>query len=207
VNCDFCAEFARASGGERIIARDGDWLLLPTVGCFVAGYCLLMPIDHLQAAADLPAEELRSLEPRIERLRRYIAAEFGETIVAEHGPGTCDLGASCCTHAHLHLIPVAAVDAVTDAYTQAGGIPRMLDELAGLCDLAGAPYLYLSPRPGVHLAWPAAGFPRQFVRRVCAEILGVADRYDWRDHPFEATMHVTLARLRAALPAGVSAAP
>jgi diadenosine tetraphosphate (Ap4A) HIT family hydrolase len=199
MDCGFCAEFARPGGGGRIITRDGDWVLLPTLGCFVAGYCLLMPIDHLQAAADLPAEDLHALDARIERVRDQIADEFGPTIVAEHGPGDCDLGASCCTHAHLHLIPIGAAKAITDAYQRVGGAPQVLGGLAGLRALAGSPYLYLSPEPGVHLAWPAVGFPRQFVRRVCADILGMPDRYDWRDHPFEPTMRATLARLRAAL--------
>src|SRR6266511_3510255 len=135
MDCSFCAEFTCPGGGGRIITRDGDWVLLPTLGCFVAGYCLLMPIDHLQA----------------------------------------------------------------DAYQHTGGAPQVLDGLADLRDLAGSPYLYLSPQPGVHLAWPAAGFPRQFVRRVCAGILGMPDRYDWRDHPFETTMLATLTRLRTAL--------
>jgi diadenosine tetraphosphate (Ap4A) HIT family hydrolase len=204
MDCSFCAEFARPGGGGRIITRDGDWVLLPTLGCFVAGYCLLMPIDHVQAAADLPAEDLHALEARIERMRDHIAAEFGPTIVAEHGPGACDLGASCCTHAHLHLIPISADNAVTDAYQHTGGAPDLLSGLAGLRELVGSPYLYLSPEPGVHLAWPAAGFPRQFVRRVCADILGMPDCYDWRDHPFEPTMRDTLARLRAALQPALS---
>jgi diadenosine tetraphosphate (Ap4A) HIT family hydrolase len=199
MDCGFCAEFARPGGGERIITHDGDWVLLPTIGCFVAGYCLLMPIDHVEAIADLEAGALHSLEARIEWMRRQVADEFGATIVAEHGPGTCDLGASCCAHAHLHLIPVGASDAVTDAYRHIGGAPDVLPGLAGLRGLAGRPYLYLSPRSGLHLAWPAAGFPRQFVRRVCADILGIPDRYDWRDHPFERTMRATLTRLRGGL--------
>jgi diadenosine tetraphosphate (Ap4A) HIT family hydrolase len=199
MDCSFCAEFARPGGGGRIITRDDDWVLLPTLGCFVAGYCLLMPIDHLQATADLPPEDLDALQDRVERLRHHIADEFGPTIVAEHGPSACDLGASCCTHAHLHLIPIGPADAVTDAYEHTGGAPLVLGGLVGLRNLAGSPYLYLSPEPGVHLAWPAAGFPRQFVRRVCAAILGMPDRYDWRDHPFEPTMRTTLGRLRTAL--------
>jgi hypothetical protein len=132
-------------------------------------------------------------------MRDHIAAEFGPTIVAEHGPGACDLGASCCTHAHLHLIPIGAAKAVTDVYRCVGGAPQIMGGLAGLRAVAGSSYLYLSPESGVHLAWPAAGFPRQFVRRVCADILGMPDRYDWRDFPFEPTMRATLARLRVAL--------
>jgi diadenosine tetraphosphate (Ap4A) HIT family hydrolase len=207
MDCGFCAEFARPGGGDRIITQDGEWVLLPTLGCFVAGYCLLLPIDHLQAAADLPTDALEALEARIEHLRRQIAGQFGPTIVAEHGPGACDLGASCCTHAHLHLIPIHDIDAVTDAYRQTGGAPRVLEGLAGLHALAGRPYLYLSPEPGTHLAWPAAAFPRQFVRRVCAAILGIPDRYDWRDHPFEATMRTTLLRLRTTFQPQLAPAP
>jgi diadenosine tetraphosphate (Ap4A) HIT family hydrolase len=199
LDCDFCVEFASDNrGGGRIILRELDWLLLPTLGCFATGYCLLMPIEHVEAVAELPQAQLIWAEELLERMRRLIGSSFGPTIVAEHGPGRCDLGASCCSHAHLHLIPVGDhVGAVVAAYERVGGSPTILKDLAELSTVAGEPYLYLSPTSQTHLLWQAAGFPRQFVRRVCADLLGFRDQYDWRDHTFPRRMEYTLTLLRS----------
>jgi diadenosine tetraphosphate (Ap4A) HIT family hydrolase len=200
VDCDFCAEFAGDPMGGRIIVREGDWVLLPTVGCFIPGYCLLMPIRHVEAIAELPRAELNWMDAFLTRMRRLIEDRFGPAIVAEHGPGRCDVGASCCSHAHLHLIPMGShVASVIAAYERTGGPPTILPDLSALSNRAGEPYLYLSPGTQMHLVWHAAGFPRQFVRRVCASALGIGAQYDWRDHPFLPQMRQTLASLQSAV--------
>lgn len=202
MECSFCSEFAVAGENRLIIVEDG-WALLPTVGCFVPGYCLFMPIEHVDAAADLTPGSLQRVERSLERQRRLVESQFGPVIVAEHGSRDCMLGAACCTHLHLHLIPVPDTDAVTAAYEGAGGPGRRLAALPDLPAAAHGPYLYLSPRPGQHLLWPADHrFPRQFVRRVTAGLHGAADRYDWRDHPFTAVQRSTLVQLRAVTRAG-----
>jgi hypothetical protein len=135
----------------------------------------------------------------VEEMRAGITAVFGPTIVAEHGPRGCELGAGCCSHAHLHLIPVPDPDAVTAAYQATGGSGRRLDGLTDLSEAVEGPYLYLSPRPGEHLLWPAAGFARQYVRRVCAALHGVGEYFDWRDHPFDANQALTITALQSPL--------
>jgi diadenosine tetraphosphate (Ap4A) HIT family hydrolase len=200
MDCEFCAEFVHSEDGGRIIHRQGNWLLLPTLGCFVAGYCLVMPVEHREAVAELAEAELARLQDLLEGVRRVISGVYGQVLVAEHGPGGCDLGASCCSHAHLHCIPIGPRgDAVVAAYEGVGGPPVVLSDLADLSSFAGRAYMYLSPSPQTRLVWPASGFPRQFVRRVCAGLLGVGDRWDWRDHPFIEQMGHTLTRLRAAV--------
>jgi diadenosine tetraphosphate (Ap4A) HIT family hydrolase len=201
MDCAFCTEFAdlAPNGGGRIIAEESGWVLLPTLGCFTPGYCLFMPIDHIDAAADIPRRDLGGIGAAAEQMRAVITSAFGPTIIAEHGPRSCELGASCCSHAHLHLIPVPDPDAVTAAYTATGGPGRRFDDLADLPGLVGGAYLYLSPRPGEHLLWPSQGFARQYVRRVCAAVHGIADQYDWRDHPFTDNQTRTATILRWAL--------
>lgn len=192
MDCAFCIEFASSSGDSRIMAEDAGWVLLPTLGCFTPGYCLFMPLDHIDAAADLHPTELARIEAGVERMRDRIASAFGPTILAEHGSRDCQLGAGCCTHCHLHLIPVPDPDVVTDAYQATGGTGNALRGLADLPAAADGPYLYLSPRPGHHLLWPAdTRFARQYVRRVCARLHGLASRYDWRDHPFRHNQRLT----------------
>jgi diadenosine tetraphosphate (Ap4A) HIT family hydrolase len=202
VDCAFCTEFAAVppgGHGTRIICQAGGWVLLPTVGCFTPGYCLFMPIDHIDAAADATVAELARVGAAIEEMRTLISSVFGPVIVAEHGPRGCELGAGCCSHAHLHLIPVPDVDAVTSSYEAVGGLGRRLERLEDLPTVIDGPYLYLSPRPGTHMAWASTGFARQYVRRVCASLHGVADQFDWRDHPFDANQAVTASALRAAM--------
>lgn len=194
MDCAFCREFAGPDGGARIIARDRDLLLLPTIGCFTAGYCLFMPIEHVDAVAELPTSQLHEVEVATGRMRSLLEQVYGPTIVAEHGARGCDLGAACCTHAHLHLIPVPDADAVTATYRATGGDGVSLETLSDL-PTAGA-YVYLSPRSGEHLAWPAARFARQFVRRACASLHGLGAYYDWRDYPFADIQQATLHQLR-----------
>jgi diadenosine tetraphosphate (Ap4A) HIT family hydrolase len=197
VDCDFCAEFAARGGGNRIIIEDAGWVLLPTRGCFTPGYCLFMPLDHIDAAADLSATELVDVEASVERMRARIESVFGSTIVAEHGSRDCQRGAACCMHCHLHLIPVPDPDAVAAVYCATGGTGTALSGLSDLPMATEGPYLYLSPRAGEHLCWPAGtGFPRQYVRRVCARLHNVEAQYDWRDHVFDNNIRLTLDTLR-----------
>jgi diadenosine tetraphosphate (Ap4A) HIT family hydrolase len=174
-------------------------VLLPTVGCFTPGYCLFMPIRHIDAAADASPHELTRVQDALEDMREAIASTFGSTIIAEHGPRGCQLGASCCSHAHLHLIPVPDPGAVTNSYRTTGGPGRTLRGMSDLAQTDDDPYLYLSPRPGEHLLWPAHGFARQYVRRVCASLHGIGEYFDWRDHPFVGNQNLTISALRDAL--------
>jgi diadenosine tetraphosphate (Ap4A) HIT family hydrolase len=202
MDCAFCTEFAALScRGQRtrVICEVSGWVLLPTVGCFTPGYCLFMPLDHIDAVADATPAELRLVGEAVENMRALISGAFGTVIVAEHGPRGCDLGAGCCTHAHLHLIPVPAAEEVTTAYLTTGGPGRHLEDLAHLSGAIDDPYLYLSPRPGEHLLWPSARFSRQYVRRVCAAQHGVGGEFDWRDHPFDDNQALTITTLRAHL--------
>lgn len=201
MDCVFCTEFADlppSRQGTRIICETGGWVLLPTVGCFTPGYCLFMPLEHLDAAADGPPSEMAHVAAAAEGMRALISSVFGPVIIAEHGPRGCELGASCCSHAHLHLIPVPDPGAVTAAYQATGGPGRRLSGLAGMLTEVDGPYLYLSPLPGEHLLWPSAGFARQYVRRVCAAQHGIPGQFDWRDHPFQTNQVLTVRTLRAA---------
>jgi diadenosine tetraphosphate (Ap4A) HIT family hydrolase len=202
MDCTFCTEFSAFSDGgqgTRIICESSGWALLPTVGCFTPGYCLFMPLDHIDAAADAAPAELIRVGAVAERMRTLISGVFGPVVIAEHGPRGCELGAGCCSHAHLHLIPVPDVDAVTDAYQHTGGPGHRFADLAGLPGRAKGPYVYLSPRPGEHLLWPADGFARQYVRRICASQHGVGDQFDWRDYPFDDNQALTIAILRVGI--------
>ncbi|MFE1987627.1 hypothetical protein [Streptomyces mirabilis] len=200
MDCQFCTEFTACETTTRIITETaGGWVLLPTIGALAPGYCLFMPLEHLDAAAELTSADLSAVAAEAERMRTVIEARYGPVILAEHGPRDCELGASCCSHCHLHLIPVPNPDAVLAAYEKTGGTGRRITSLPDLSTVADGSYLYLSPRPGQHYYWPSAGFARQFVRRVCADQLGLGEFFDWRDHPFAHNRERTFSELSADL--------
>lgn len=194
--CAFCTEFARPVADTNIITERQGWVVLPTIGAFTPGYCLLMPRRHIDAAADTATDELAGVAEFAEEMRATIARIYRTPVVlAEHGPRGCDVGAGCCSHAHLHLIPVPDPGTVAAAYAVTGGPGATLERLADLPATVTGSYLYLSNAPGDHRLWPSSGFARQFVRRVCAAQHDHADRWDWRDHPFEEHRRVTYATL------------
>src|ERR1035441_769581 len=124
--CYFCAEFTSSWDPQsRIIWENDNFLLLPTIGCFSAGYCLLMPRDHELSFGSLPQDQVGEGFRVADHWRKQIEKTFGQAILAEHGAGECLRGAACCDHAHLHIIPVhGRIGQVTRAYLEVGGPPE-----------------------------------------------------------------------------------
>ncbi len=208
--CYFCAEFSSFQAPEsRIIWESDDFLLLPTIGCFSAGYCLLMPRDHELSFGSLSRNQVSEGFKVVGHWRQQIEKTFGHAIVAEHGAGQCLSGAACCDHAHLHIIPVhGRIGQVSRAYLDVGGTPEVLNEPEEVTDLSGAPYILFSPRPGQWWLWrEVEAFQRQFVRRVCARALGVEPYSDWRKHTFKENMKVTKEVLTGKLNGSITESP
>jgi diadenosine tetraphosphate (Ap4A) HIT family hydrolase len=185
MDCSFCDEFAQSTGETRIVARTHNRVVLPTIGSFTPGYLLYMPYEHITAFADLNQAELRECEQHINQLRSSLAAFYGPLIVAEHGPREGDLGAGCCDHAHIHLVPLPDPQRVVRASVEIGGPREPYWTLTECLSSVDEAYVYVSPASAEHYIWPATLFPRQWVRRVCAEVHRRASQWDWRDHPFD----------------------
>lgn len=201
LDCEFCMEFAEfdCESDRKIAYFRNEFLLLATLGCFREGYCLYMPLEHERSFAVLGEQQLARIETEIEYIRRIIADEFSSyVLLAEHGPGPNDRGASCCDHAHIHLIPVDDPWQVFMKFYNCGGNPEVLDSLPDLSKYKNIPYIYLSCTIGQHLVWENVNvFGRQFVRRVCAELQGIGDLFNWRVHRFEEEMRATCRRMRS----------
>lgn len=192
MNCQFCAELDGNDPLDRWWHQEGGWALGPTVGHFTRGYLLLVPIDHRTSFAGAASDDLVVADHHVAYARETLSRRYGPAIVAEHGSGGfCRRGAACCDHAHLHIIPLRSSldgERVKTAYFQRDDRVVRILSLRDLARWKDRPYLYLSTRFGEHLVWPMderneTRFPRQFVRRVCADVLGLRD-WDWRAAPF-----------------------
>jgi len=190
--CRFCKEFENSSKAERsrVIWQNENFLLFPTIGCLTPGYCLFMPRKHTYSFAELTVSEIREAFYYVEKTRLEISNVFGPTIVAEHGSSSCDKGASCCSHAHWHLIPIRS-DLVIKEYEDTGGKPNILIKSDELSEQAGLSYMLLSPITHLYMVWRADRFHSQFIRKVTSKILGFEWLYDWRMFPFKENMIIT----------------
>lgn len=193
--CSFCHEFdEERTSASRIIWENEDFLVLPTVGCLRPGYCLFMPYEHTKSFASLAVNEIKQAFALVETHRQNLESIFGKTIIAEHGSGGySQKGASCCDHAHLHLIPMPnQVEAVYEIYEDVGGKPMEIKTVDDFAKLKNQPYMLLSPQPEVYYVWTNTdNFSRQFIRQVVAKLIGIENKYDWREHSFSENMSVT----------------
>jgi ATP adenylyltransferase len=194
--CIFCQEFN--DGSKRIIWEDDDWIVIPGLGAFVEGYCLLFPRDCYRSFSHLPTKQLRGADKVTELVRQAINSHFGPVAIAEHGVSRTagEANSSCCSdHAHLHFFPIPEPSRMVHQYELVGGEPIVLDSLSQLADFKGS-YLFLSPTPESRLCWIwQEGFEKQFARRVAASLVGET-QWDWRTDHFKQNMQRTLEALR-----------
>lgn len=199
MSCKFCLELDGADEYDRWWHQDVDWAVGPTLGHFTPGYLLMVPIAHHNAIANCSGKEIAAAAEHVGRIRNVLSRRYGPVVVAEHGSGgVCNRGAACCDHAHLHFIPFTNFEStrkVKGEYIQRDPEFTLVRSLHDLRAFAGKPYLYISTAPDEHLVWVLEKhnqhfFPRQFVRQVCASVLGTP-HWDWRDAPLIDEMMAT----------------
>lgn len=188
MSCDFCAEISAPRTAKSRIAYDnGAFVAMPTLGCFVDGYTLVLPKKHVPSFAALDQEASLAGAAVVEKTRAALEKLYGRCIVAEHGAADgCSMGAGCCDHAHVHVIPLGdKSERVLEEYRATGGKEQVAGDWRQLAGFTGLPYLMLSTEPGVYRIWAATPqFHRQFVRRVAAGLVDKVAWYNWREFHF-----------------------
>lgn len=211
-DCQYCKEFNGAPPHElveagmprdRIISRNDDLVLMPTVGCIVPGYMILSPVDHYYSFGQMEEDDLLCDLPDIaDRIQHAIKKVMGcQTLIAEHGSTFCETGAACCDHAHLHFIPIpsTAYPTIWERYCHAGRLDRM-EVVESLLSFSHRPYVLYSEDAVRFAVWEEPDrdrrFGSQFCRKVAAEIWGMPNGWNWRDAPFFQNMKITLERFK-----------
>ncbi|TDD71440.1 HIT family protein [Actinomadura rubrisoli] len=94
-------------GEAAVLARDGDFLLMPDVAPLAEGHLLLVTREHHQCAGEFGEgmwTRARLWRDRVARLYRE-AYGSDELLLFEHGPGSSQGGGACIDHAHWHFLP------------------------------------------------------------------------------------------------------
>jgi len=167
--CTFCD---RSQFEERIIAESAEWYAIASLGQIVEGYTLLVPKRHLACMAEWPEGIAYAGQ-----MRGKIAEVYGSPVITfEHG-----IVGQTIPHAHLHLLP-AAVSITGRMVRDFSGFGFVLDgeHLAQSYRDLQQPYLYWTTPSGRGFACWNPPAPKQHLRTVIAELLGVPERADWR---------------------------
>ncbi len=190
-HCEFCQEFTGSSprieklyGGvipNRIIARTERFVALPTLGQLFTGSLLIMPVEHVETCALLPADARQELNELATEMSLRVH-QFGEPIIFEHG-ATEPTGGGCgIYHAHLHIVPVPTKTCATKLFPESQA--QAIDLLSAWEALQGADeYLLMSAADQTlysDLNRQSERFPSQFFRRRIAEHFGLEAPWDWR---------------------------
>jgi len=207
-NCTLCADIgtsANRARWNRPLIETENFVVVPSLGSLVPGWLLIVPKSHyisMGAIPDLLHSEADALE---DRTRALLKSEFAEhVIVFEHGPSAANHGTGCgVDHAHLHLVPLNC-DLVEQVRPF---VPNSLkwklgnwNERAEAFSL-GQDYLYCKHEDGCGVVAVSDDFGSQVFRKAISGHLGMAEKFNWREHPRLETVGQTIAVLTPCLAA------
>ena len=164
-------------GRSRFIAQTPNLVAVPTFGCFVAGYVLIVPRAHVTSFGRLDEGALAEADELIEALAHRIWAVYSRPALGfEYGNNVP--GGRRIEHAHWHLLPSGAdLDGwLADCLT--GLVIASLTDLPSRGD---ASYIAVRDQRGSLRVYPVPNQPRQRIRlrRLVAELDPRVDAAGW----------------------------
>ncbi len=193
-DCFFCKEVENPNlnilSKNRKVFETENFVVFPTVGCFVIGYLLIMPKQHFLSFGDLDAMMIEELNGIVKRISKFNKQNYGkECIIFEHGTkDLTKLTSTSIMHAHIHIIPFE------------NNIIKFLPNGCELKKIGGFEdlkyeqdnYLYIRDIYKNDYIVKNAGYPSQFFRKVACECIGIPDCWEWQKYDFKENMEKTL---------------
>ena len=189
-----------APGQSRFVAATPNIVAVPTYGCFVRGYLLVVPRAHVLAFGQLGSEVLAEAQRLIDELAARLEAVYGLPVLGfEYG--LAHAGIRRVEHAHWHLLPTPA--------DLAGWLDERLpgQTLTSLFNLPGASYIAVRNRHAGLRIYPVGEdateahhiHQRIRLRRTVAALdpRVQRDAWDWAEHRCAELIRGTVADLRA----------
>lgn len=207
--CTFCAELAgdvqnsnyfRLAGPtakSRIVWRNGEFALMPSLGSLVEGHLLLIPTQHAFSFASLPRIALGNTESLIASITQFFRRTDQQSLVFEHGAvvlSGCEyekrmkraICGACTDHAHIHIVPRVSANLVVSKLED---LPiQSRKSLKALCEFADnvnreRPYILIGGTDiDSWLIFELDYVPSQFMRKIVSSSMGLKE-WDWRQFP------------------------
>lgn len=179
-NCVFCDR--TKLGEERIIAEDGNYYVVATLGQITdGGYALIIPKQHVSCVGAMSSDDISDTETLMLTVKDAIEIEYGiRPIVFEHG-----IVGQTIQHAHLHLLParIRMCDRIYKDFPNSQIC--FLDSLKLLRwnykFTGGKKYLLWSTPEGMIKVVMDPQAPPQYLRLIAAELTGHPEYGNWRN--------------------------
>ena len=208
--CTFCSEllgllqktnYGRLTGQHttgRILWRNDDFALIPSLGPLVEGHLLLIPKHHDFSFANLSKTVLSRAEKLIASISQFFSEQARQTLIFEHGAiiqNGCAyerrikkaMAGACTDHAHVHLVPgLSATPVICEMERMRLHLRKR--KLRHLCELPEAverefPYVIIGgSNIESWVLYVLEELPSQFMRQLVASLVGLKE-WNWSQSP------------------------
>lgn len=210
-DCPYCRYFNNNdcdanSNVNKPVYRSKNFVVMPTVGEFIKGYLLIIPIQHVMSMAELSEnlqfEFFTVLNDVTEILKLTYPIE--NVLVWENGTGNGGIGKAknSIVHSHVHIAPS---NLTAEKIHQLSGFPLTKIYYNELSSYGNNSYLLVKDN-NMNNAWwyindnPNLYIPRQYVRQLLAEEYELSgDSWNWRTNPFIYLIEATCKDIQNAL--------
>lgn len=206
--CDLCAaaDSAGPSGSlmahfpdgiSPVVARTAHAVAVPTIGAFVPGYLLVVPLTHTTSIGRLSSTERHAVRVLADQLAHRLAALYASPVLGfEYGLNVSD--GRRVEHGHQHLLPSPVGPALREYLRRRLPVIEV-DSLEHLPSGDRCSYIsvYEPGRKVCVYPVPNDASPRIRVREVIAQLdpRVPTDAWDWQTHPCTDLMRTTVADL------------
>lgn len=157
------------------------FVMMPTLGCLVPGWLLVVPRRPMPNLTNLNALERKCLQELMVAVRSRLNCPGKEIFYFEHGsvPGS---PASCgVDQAHLHIAPLP-FDLIESAIARRDVAWQPTDHSACSLNVQQSEYLFVSDSHGRSMVGTAKSPSSQWFRRLIADETGQHELWDYRVH-------------------------
>jgi len=191
---------------HRTLYKSEHFFVIPTVGEFIKGYLLIIPIEHIMSNAELNSSLIEEFYNVLDDVVYMLKLTYNisSVLVWENGSGSGGIGKAknSIVHAHTHVAP-SQLDA--DTIESISGFPLQEIFYEDLYLYKEHSYLLLQGK--TKNKWkinnnPNMYIPRQYIRQILVnkEYIDLPDYvWDWRTYPFYELIKETCIDISTAL--------
>lgn len=185
---------------DEILFESTNFVAIPTRGCLVEGWLLIVPRVHHFCVGGFSREMLVEFQLFRNEVQKGLELVYGQVVAFEHGPANSGRAAGCgVDHAHLHLVPWAGLfaDAI-QSHSVCDFTWSRVDGFNALPEIHATDrdYLFFQESDGSAYVAASDAIPSQFFRRIVASALGFPHLSDWKRHGGVESVRATVAALR-----------
>ncbi|MCI9064034.1 MAG: hypothetical protein HFJ17_05485 [Clostridia bacterium] len=200
-DCAYCKHI-RNNYNNRAVYLSKSFFVIPTLGQFITGYLLIIPLRHVLSISELTPSEFDEFLTVLDDIKYILKLTYNNSplFVWENGTGDNGIGKAkdSVVHAHVHIAPSKLT---THSIEQLSGFDFTQIQKHELLNYGKYSYLLISDDNRWLINDNTKLYkPRQYIRQVLAEEYNISgDQWNWRLYPFHDLIDQTLTDIYTSL--------